>query len=195
MTLGGIGCALSHLRCWNDIINKNLDAALILEDDIRMDSNFNDLIKKYSNSVPESYDILFIGYHPASIKYVDIQSPNDFIKSKKVYGLFGYIVSSQGAKKLLRLFPIEDQIDTEIYRGFLTHNIDAYVIRPELRFITSDPSEEAKEFGTDIQTRDYEQIKENFNSENSIMNDLFCLVIVVSLIFLSFLFIDNLISF
>jgi len=188
MTSGGIGCAISHKNIWDMINRNNIGAALILEDDIRMDNNFNDLIKKYSKLAPTSYDVLFLGYHPGSIKHVDVSSPDTFVRATRVYGTFGYIVSLKGAKQLLKLFPIEDQIDTEIYRGFSNRGIDAYVIRPELRFITSDTSEESKEFGTDI------QVRETFGQSSSIMSDLFDLLMLVVVVIMLFLLIDILVK-
>jgi hypothetical protein len=103
------------------------------------------------NDWPDSYDIIFLGYHPSSIKYIYGNVNYTFVKSDKVFGLFGYIVSYNGAKKLLDIFPIDEQIDTEIHKNF--NKIDAYLVDPKKRIIISDPSEYAKEFGTDIQKR------------------------------------------
>lgn len=186
MTPGAIGCAFSHKKVWEKIVNENIDAALILEDDIRMSKHFNKLIKKYSRYLPGSYDVLFFGYHPSSIKYVNQITPGIFVRTQKIFGLFGYVVTKKGAEKLLKLFPIEDQIDTEIYRGFTTRNINAYVIRPELRFITSDPSEVAKEFGTDI------QIREKFGDQNSsTIDDLFAVILILIILVLYVLLVDQ----
>lgn len=40
-----------------------------------------------------------------------------------------------------------------MYKAFKKMNIDAYLVNPQDRIIFSDPSEDATEFGTDIQTR------------------------------------------
>ena len=39
LNAGEIGCFLSHRNAWNEIINRNLDAALIVEDDLRIDQS------------------------------------------------------------------------------------------------------------------------------------------------------------
>jgi GR25 family glycosyltransferase involved in LPS biosynthesis len=209
MTPGAIGCALSHRNVWSKIVDNKINAALIMEDDIKINNNFMNDIEKYSKDLPPSYDIIFIGYHPASIKYVEKSNflRNVFLKSKKVYGLFGYVVTLEGAKKLLKLFPIEDQIDTEIYRGFTTHNIDAYVIRPDLRLITSDPSEVAKEFGTDIQVRQTNKqineqttkTKESFSNSTPMLSyfyvtDIFSLIMLFVFVILLVHLIDTLLK-
>lgn len=40
MTLGEVGCFLSHYNIWKKIVDENLKDALVLEDDIRFDSFF-----------------------------------------------------------------------------------------------------------------------------------------------------------
>ena len=156
LTPGGIGCALSHRSTWLRIIDQNLESALILEDDIRIDKDFHPKLHQYMGLAKSlKYDILFIGYHPASIKYISPQSVNDvFVRSSRTYGLFGYVVSRKGAEKLLKIFPIDLQIDTAISNAIKPHDLNVYLVKPEYRIVTSDPSEDAKEFGTDIQTRD-----------------------------------------
>lgn len=149
LTPGAIGCAMSHRNIWLRIKNDpNIDNALILEDDIDLDKNFISKLIDYQNiTIP--YDILFLGYHPATIKY--IQNKSNI--AKKVYGLFGYIVTKKGANKLLKIFPITRQIDTELSESFGKFNINVIILGPDQRIITSEPSEIATTFGTDIQTK------------------------------------------
>ena len=163
LTPGGIGCALSHRSAWQKIIDENLDTVLILEDDISIDKDFHSKLNTYMiQAKPLLYDVLFIGYHPASIKYILPNSTSSiFVRSSRTYGLFGYVVSKKGAKKLLNIFPIDLQIDTTMSNAIELHNLDMYLVKPENRIITSDPSEIAKKFGTDIQKR------ENFISQCS----------------------------
>ena len=151
LTMGGIGCAMSHSLVWQKILDQKLDNALILEDDIRINNSFYQNLINMKNDWPDSYDVIFLGYHPPSIKYIYGNVNYTFVKSDKVFGLFGYIVSYKGAQKLLNIFPINEQIDTEIHKNF--NKIDAYLVEPKKRVILSDPSEYAKEFGTDIQKR------------------------------------------
>jgi GR25 family glycosyltransferase involved in LPS biosynthesis len=154
LTPGAIGCAMSHRAVWKTIVDKNIPRALILEDDIKIDPLFHQKLETYKKYWPENYDMIFLGYHPSTYRSSDYLVPINelFIKTNKVYGLFGYIVSWRGAQKLLNIFPIKLQIDTEIHKNF--HTIDAYLVKPNHRIIFSDPSENSKEFGTDIQKRE-----------------------------------------
>jgi glycosyl transferase family 25 len=157
LTPGAIGCAMTHRNIWQKIVDENIPNALILEDDIRV--NFgNNKLQKISENMPY-YDILFLGYNDCVFKYF-ITSVNDqFIRTTMVAGLYGYAVSKQGAQKLLKLFPISLQLDSEISKKLKTFN--AYLVKPDYRIIFSDPSENAIEFGTDIQVRDYDYFMDN----------------------------------
>lgn len=42
---GEIGCALSHRRVWQQIVDKNIDYALVLEDDVIIDKRLVDLLR------------------------------------------------------------------------------------------------------------------------------------------------------
>lgn len=42
MTMGEIGCFLSHYQIWQKMVEKQQQEVLILEDDIRFESYFND---------------------------------------------------------------------------------------------------------------------------------------------------------
>lgn len=41
---GEVGCAQSHINVWKSIIEKNLDYAVVLEDDVYINENLNELI-------------------------------------------------------------------------------------------------------------------------------------------------------
>lgn len=182
LTRGGIGCALSHRNVWKKIIDENICNALILEDDIRCDKDFDKKLHFYEISWPNDYDIIFLGYHSSTIKYINNKVNDIFVKSDSIYGLFGYVVSNEGAKKLLNIFPITLQIDSELHNHIDKLNI--YLVRPEKRIIFSDPSELSSKFGTDIQKREIfsaEYFEGIFHS-NSIILVIFTVIIIFYII-------------
>lgn len=153
LTKGAVGCALSHLKAFGVIINNKLDYALILEDDAVLSDDFAKKLDILIKNLPDDdggFDVLFLGYHPSSELGYKV---NEFLaKPVKLYGLFGYVVSFKGAKKLINVFPISLQIDSEIPLHFNTMN--AYVVLPEYRIVFSDTSSVTSKFGTDIQIRE-----------------------------------------
>jgi GR25 family glycosyltransferase involved in LPS biosynthesis len=162
MSKGAAGCALSHRKCWENILHGNDEKVLILEDDIYFDKDFNKKLNTYLEKVPD-YDILYIGFHEArgSTKYNEIlQKPGEV-----VFGLFGYIVNKRIAQKLLNMFPIHGQIDSEISKIY--NDIKVYHLNDDLRIIYSDHSFN-NSLGTDI------QLIEKFTNNNNYNNKCKC---------------------
>jgi GR25 family glycosyltransferase involved in LPS biosynthesis len=175
MTKGAAGCALSHRKCWENILNNDDKKVLILEDDIYFDDNFNDKLKSYLLQVPE-YDILYIGFHESkkSIKYNDILKKPENV----VFGLFGYIIDKNIAKKLLDMFPIKGQIDSEISKIY--NDIKVYHLNDDLKIINSDHSY-FNNLGTDIQ---YIEKFNNIKDNNIILEDLILYIIIFIILYL-----------
>lgn len=59
---GEIGCAMSHLSVYKDIIDKGYKNALILEDDITIDTSFTNEFSQSLSELPENWEILYLGY-------------------------------------------------------------------------------------------------------------------------------------
>lgn len=111
---GVIGCALSHLGLWKELINNiTKKYYIITEDDIKLHNNFKNYLHQIQNKLLDldNWDILFLGYHTFNNKkklynldnyYDDIQIKFiDFDNENYIGGTFGYIVTKSGAKKLL----------------------------------------------------------------------------------------------
>ena len=125
ITKGAIGCAMSHHSIWEKIANSNYEKVLIVEDDIEINDNIYNFNSIY-NEVPKDWDILYIG----SGQYKkDEKITNSISKLDHAFGLFGYIINSRSARKLLNnTFPLKQQIDSSIYKS--NKNIKAYIVEP-----------------------------------------------------------------
>ena len=113
LTMGGIGCYLSHVGLWNYIYNKGIDYALIFEDDASIPQDFiknlNISIKNMNKADP-NWDIIFLdALCRDCIPYQD-----NIVKINKFYLMHAYIIRRKAIKKMLdhnMLFPINQQID------------------------------------------------------------------------------------
>lgn len=105
-TPGAIGCYLSHVACWQNIVDRNLPGAFIFEDDISFLEDFQTKFKQINllNS-----DVLLFGYLDAT-NCIPI---NDTVKTCKFgMGTQAYYVTQQGAMQLLKYYlPIEIHVD------------------------------------------------------------------------------------
>ena len=178
MTKGGIGVALAHRNAYLKVLELEDEYVLILEDDIHIIHDFKEKLNEYLKIIPP-FDILFIGYHQM------IQNNNiindTYTQPHNIWGLFGYIINKKAATELLKIFPINEQIDTEISKAF--QNLNVYCLNYENRLIHSEGSATNTEFGTDI------QIREDFNNlNNDNNNNTYFLILIIILIILFYFY-------
>ncbi len=160
MTRGAVGCALSHYNLAKKIINELNDNeyALILEDDVVLEDNFMNKLNDYINKMPP-FDILLIGYHMKQNKIVG----NTFYdKPLKSWGTFGFVTNNKGSKALINLYPIKYQVDTEMHKLYNNENLQVYSLKEENRLVKSPQSQEDSQYGTDIQLREYSELKREY---------------------------------
>jgi glycosyl transferase family 25 len=130
-TNGMIGCGLSHIKIYEDVINNNYNNVLILEDDIYFEDDFHYILNNALDELPNDYDILYIGSFGLSSKdtYYDYNNFLKIVSNKKtetnsyktIYcpefplGTHAMIISNKGCKKLLEIInKINYHIDFQI---------------------------------------------------------------------------------
>lgn len=127
-------CAVSrsHIKIWEQIIASNNEYSLILEDDIWFHSNFAPNLNKVWNDVivnddiKGSFDVLYLSYHE-----VRHGAPKTFLSKqlfrpeRGLWHLSGYVISREGAKKLINLLPSRGPIDLWINHQFENLNVIA----------------------------------------------------------------------
>jgi glycosyl transferase family 25 len=102
---GEIGCYLSHLAVYKEIVGSDIKFSLILEDDAFFSPEFSVLLKS-GLPFPVDMDILKLeGYRRKTVKYISLFSYNDYryvFPELVSFGTAGYIITLEGAKKLLK---------------------------------------------------------------------------------------------
>lgn len=71
MKLGEIGVAMSHYKLYQKIIREDLDLAIIMEDDINFDKQFQQFLQNWKqvNSVMKNFDLILLGYCTHDVKF------------------------------------------------------------------------------------------------------------------------------
>ncbi|MYB34298.1 MAG: glycosyltransferase family 25 protein [Gammaproteobacteria bacterium] len=133
---GEIGCAFSHIRLYQEILDNDIEAMVILEDDALVDKMVLLPIEEYRD-FPKDWDIVFLGYNIRARSLNMVQEFHGKVSLKQPKGLGhirftrGYIVSFEGARKLLRLTrnlhrPIDHY--TGKYRLLNTYIVDPQLV-------------------------------------------------------------------
>lgn len=144
---GVIGCALSHLKMWRELIaDKDHNYYVIFEDDCRFVANFKEQFAHIkANDVKGNFndsELLFLGYSMRAAKRESVKSIYESITdasnvsvhplNKDLYigGTFAYSVNKIGAKKLV------DYIEA----NGIKHGIDYLIkIMPDLNLSEAQP--------------------------------------------------------
>lgn len=128
---GEIGCYLSHLQIWAELIASNSEVGLVLEDDIVLDENFNEALAA-ALSVTEKWDILKLSKVRAKLPVRQFNigkwCVNAFIGPAT--GTGAYLIKREVAERLLpKMLPITRPIDHEIDRSHV-HKIRHFGMLP-----------------------------------------------------------------
>jgi len=112
MRAGMVGCAMSHIKIYIDLINSPGDRKiLVLEDDITLVPDF---VKKFQHvlKTPHEWDMIYLGHHLYPRHYSKEYHSKDKLPTlekwssrmsltKSMGGTYGYLISKNGALKLL----------------------------------------------------------------------------------------------
>lgn len=120
-----VAVALSHIGIWQKVASNNHQYVLVLEDDVWFRSMFaSHLDKAWAEIEAEcdrenNFDILYLSYQ--EVKHgtpKTFLSRNVFRPVRGLWHLSGYVISREGAKKLIRLLPCRGPVDLWINHKF-----------------------------------------------------------------------------
>ncbi|KPU73184.1 uncharacterized protein Dana_GF26781 [Drosophila ananassae] len=116
MTMGEIGCFLSHYRIWVKMVQEKLKEVLILEDDIRFEPYFRSNAVRVLNQARNvvEYDLIYFGRKRLKEKSEPWVADTDtLVHAGYSYWTLGYVLSYEGALKLLAAKPLEKLIPVD----------------------------------------------------------------------------------
>ncbi|MCH9852724.1 MAG: glycosyltransferase family 25 protein [Alphaproteobacteria bacterium] len=102
---GEIGCYLSHYRLLQKIVTQNIEYAVILEDDIILQDDWYDVVKMLTDSYYDWEIVRLYGIVERRFDALEsLGTDYQLVKlNDTAYGTQAYMVTQQGAKKLLNL--------------------------------------------------------------------------------------------
>lgn len=133
---GELGIWASNYTAWNNFYNSKYDHLMLMEDDIQLSKNFNQMIYKYIDELPEDWDV-FTVYIPRTgnvrykANYKDLMVGKENIcKVYQSWSCLCYIVSKSGADKMIKDVkkPVSRPIDHYL---FYHKDLNVYAIKME----------------------------------------------------------------
>jgi len=132
MTRPEIAVAKSHIGVWRKLAESNNEYSLILEDDVWFGSDFTNMLDRAwsdlntNDSIKSDFDILYLSYEEVKNGAPKtFLSNNLFCPIRGLWNLSGYVISRNGAIKLLKLLPCRGPIDLWINHQFKHINVVA----------------------------------------------------------------------
>lgn len=157
-TMGAIGCYLSHVRLWEQLVNdpNQPEMYLIVEDDCGAPTEevleqANQYVQDVINLF-ERWDVIYLG----ALDWLAVNRTSEgyavtdriVYVNDMVYGTHAYLLHREGAKKLLaHAFPIVWQVDSYMSYQYITGEVKAF--RPRTSFFSQMGS-----YGSSIQVSD-----------------------------------------
>ena len=108
--LGEIGCSLSHYKIWKRIVEEKIKFGIILEDDAVFSDDYNEKINEITKNI--EYDMLYLGRKVFNKNEEEVNE--NMVISNFSYWTIGYVLTNNGAKKLLNsnfeknLIPVDE---------------------------------------------------------------------------------------
>ena len=155
---GVIGCYLSHKKFWKMIVDNDMSAAIVFEDDVELVDGFKEKLENnlkrlaMEESKDQDYDVILLGaigrVHPQGndaigslffSHYIGGKRPlkiiNDYrYQPRRPAGTHAYMVSNKGARKLLDLCKKASyHVDLDAWRHA---SLDITMFKPMLAYQT-----------------------------------------------------------
>jgi len=157
-SIGGVGCALSHITLWQNLLKSNDNVFFIVEDDLVLQKGDWEKVRQLylqNKWLQDSnkWDIWSVGNLKCIPADNDIKRENKFVFCKEFVGFNSYFISRRGAEKLVKeAFPIQQHIDWFTSYYALTHP-DFKIVYNKSFNLDQDPALLEKEY-SDIRTKD-----------------------------------------
>lgn len=120
-----IAVALSHIKVWKKIASGVEPYALVIEDDICLHPSFSSLMEKSWNELIKKenkgslFDILFLSFAEVDLgAEKTVFTDSTFKLFRGIWYMSGYVLSKEGANKLIEMLPLHGPVDMWINHKF-----------------------------------------------------------------------------
>ena len=120
LTLGAVGCAMSHRKAWAEIARRKTWGVVAEDDVLHLADHFATRLQRMvGDELPANWGMAYLGYHTPQLKVasegVDVAMRHATPRDGLVTGLYAYALSAKGARLLLRKTErLYTQVDVQV---------------------------------------------------------------------------------
>jgi glycosyl transferase family 25 len=144
LTPGEVGCYASHLAVMQLLVDRDLDSALVLEDDATLPGNVGAVLSTILVNLPSGWDVVHLCRDPCrATKHIkDLRDDLALVRYSRVPATTtGYLISRSGAQKFLReckrYWPVDTDFRQPWRYGLEIYGLSRKLIYPNDGFTSS----------------------------------------------------------
>ncbi|XP_065265570.1 procollagen galactosyltransferase 2 [Emys orbicularis] len=133
LTRGEIGCFLSHYSIWKEVVNRELEKTLVIEDDVRFEHQFKRKLMKLMDDIEQvqlDWELIYIGRKRMQVQRPEKAVPNvmNLVEADYSYWTLGYAISFEGAQKLIGAEPFSKMLPVDEFLPIMynKHPVEKY---------------------------------------------------------------------
>ncbi|XP_065698529.1 procollagen galactosyltransferase 2 isoform X1 [Patagioenas fasciata] len=149
LTRGEIGCFLSHYYIWEEVVNRELEKTLVIEDDVRFEHQFKRKLMKLMDDIEQAqldWELIYIGRKRMQVQEPEKAVPNvmNLVEADYSYWTLGYAISFQGAQKLIgaepfgKMLPVDEFLPVMYNKHPVAKYMEYYKSR-DLKAFSAEP--------------------------------------------------------
>ncbi|XP_061566902.1 procollagen galactosyltransferase 1 [Cololabis saira] len=140
LTKGELGCFLSHYNIWKMVVERGLQTSLVIEDDLRFEVFFKRRLMNLMSEIDSEgldWDLIYIGRKRNQVDHPEkaVANIHNLVEADYSYWTLGYMISLQGAQKLLNAEPLKKMLPVDEFLPIMynKHPIKDYMDQFETR--------------------------------------------------------------
>lgn len=137
MTMGEIGCFLSHYVVWQKVLKHGYKSVMVLEDDVRFEPFFRQKVNYVLAELTDlgiKWDLVYMGRKRLVKSESLVEGSKFLVWAGYSYWTLGYILSQTGAEKLIGAMPLGKLIPVDEFLPILSNT------HPEERWAVQFPT-------------------------------------------------------
>ncbi|XP_069465242.1 inactive glycosyltransferase 25 family member 3 [Ambystoma mexicanum] len=117
LTKGEVGCFLSHYFIWKEMVELQLDTALVFEDDVRFQGFFKRRLARLMEDIARAeldWDLIYLGRKQVTMEPESpVEEVRNLVTAEYSYWTLSYVISQQGAQKLINAEPLSRMLPVD----------------------------------------------------------------------------------